>query len=339
MIKIGIIGSTGYAGHELVKRLVGHPEVEIIFLSSNSYENQGFSEVYPALKGVVDNVLIHSEKAIDKFDEIDVLFTALPHGLSFNYVRQAYEAGIKVIDLGADFRLNDKEIFEHWYKTKHLCENLLDSAVYGLPELWKDKIQSSQIVANPGCYTTASILALAPALKFGLVDPYSIVIDAKSGITGGGRKTDLSLMFAECNESVKAYGIASHRHTPEIEQELSKAYGERINVTFTPHLIPMQRGILATCYGTLPAFSTEEEIYSIYRAFYKNAPFVRIRQEYLETRFVKDTNFCDISIRIDIRTKRLIVTSSLDNLVKGAAGQAIQNMNILFGFDEKEGLM
>lgn len=339
MIKAGIIGSTGYAGHELVRILANHSYVELAFLSSNSYENQVYSDVYPELKGVSDHVLMHSEKSMEKISDIDVLFTALPHGLSFHYVKKAYESGIKVIDLGADFRLNDKEIFEHWYKTKHLCEDLLESAVYGLPELWKDQIKSSQIVANPGCYTTASILALAPALKYGLIDPFSIIIDAKSGVTGAGRKTDLSLMFAECNESIKAYGIASHRHTPEIEQELSKAYGERLNITFTPHLIPMQRGILATCYGSLPTFCTEDEIYKIYREFYKEAPFIRIRDEYNETRFVKGTNFCDISIRVDIRGKKLIVTSAIDNLVKGAAGQAVQNMNLLFGFEEREGLV
>jgi len=339
MIKVGIIGSTGYAGKELVKILLNHPEANIVFLSSNSFDKKKFSNVYPEFEGIMDDILIHSEKAADKFSDIDVLFTALPHGLSFNFVSQAYESGIKVIDLGADFRLKDKEIFEHWYKTKHICESLLDKAVYGLPELWKDKIHAAQIIANPGCYTTAGILALAPALKYGLVDPYSIVIDAKSGITGAGRKANPSLMFAECNESLKAYGIASHRHTPEIEQELSQVYGDRIYVTFTPHLIPMQRGILATCYGNLPTFCTQDEVYSLYREFYKNAPFIRIRGEFVETRFVKGTNFCDINLRIDIRTKRLIVTSSIDNLVKGAAGQAVQNMNILFGLNEEEGLL
>ncbi len=338
MIKTGIIGSTGYAGKELVKILADHPEADIVFLSSNSFDNRKFSDVYPEFKGIMDDILIHTEKASEKFSDIDILFTALPHGLSFNFVRQAYEYGIKVIDLGADFRLKDTDIFEHWYKTKHICKDLLDKAVYGLPELWKDKIKNSQIIANPGCYTTAGILALAPALKYGLIDPYSIVIDAKSGITGAGRKIDLSLMFAECNESLKAYGIASHRHTPEIEQELSQVYGDQVYVTFTPHLIPMQRGILSTCYASLPAFCTQDEVYSLYREFYKDSPFIRIREEFVETRFVKDTNFCDISLRIDIRTKRLIVTSSIDNLVKGAAGQAVQNMNILFGLNEMEGL-
>lgn len=339
MIKAGVIGATGYAGQELVKRLSIHREVEIIFLCSNSHHGKMFSDVYPHFKSYIDVELVSTEEAIKRFMDIDILFTALPHGTSFEFVQKATNSGIKVVDLGADFRLNDKDLFEQWYKTPHKADHLLEKAVYGLPELWKDSIKTAQIVANPGCYTTASILALAPALKYQIIDPYSIVIDAKSGVTGAGRKADLSLILPECSESVKAYSIASHRHTPEIEQELSKVYTDSIYITFTPHLIPMQRGILATCYANLPMFYSEENVYTMYRDFYKDAPFIRIREDLLETRFVKDSNYCDISIKIDIRTRRLIVTSALDNLVKGASGQAIQNMNIMFGLDEKEGLV
>ena len=215
----------------------------------------------------------------------------------------------------------------------------MNKAVYGLPELWKSSIKNAQVIANPGCYTTAGILALVPALKHKIIDPKHIIIDAKSGVTGAGRKPDVSLLLTECSESIKAYGIASHRHTPEIEQELSLVYGDSVKITFTPHLIPMQRGILATCYAYLNEAHTLEGLYAIYKDFYKDQPFVRVREDLLETRFVKDTNLCDISIRMDTRTNQLIITSALDNLIKGASGQAVQNMNLLFGLDENHGLM
>lgn len=338
MIKAGIVGATGYAGQELTQLLYRHPEVKIIYLSSNSYAGQKFSDVYPHYKGFIDFTLIKPSEAMDRMSELDIIFTALPHGTSFDYAAKALEAGIKIVDLGADFRLDDIDIFEKWYKTEHLAKNLIDKAVYGLPELWKEDIKKSQLIANPGCYTTASILALSPALKHKLIDPSSIIVDAKSGVTGAGRKPNISLMLAECGESVKAYGIASHRHTPEIEQELSKVFGDKLNLTFTPHLMPMQKGILATCYATLNTSVEEADIYNYYKTFYSDAPFVRIREGLLETRFVKDTNYCDISIKVDNRNKRLVVTSAIDNLIKGASGQAVQNMNLIFGLDEKEGL-
>lgn len=339
MIKTGIIGATGYAGQELVKLLFHHSQAELFFLSSNSYHDKRFSDIYPHFRGIIDNILIHPSEAVKRLHEIDVLFTALPHGTSFDYVSEAIKAGIKVIDLGADFRLHDQDTFESWYKTSHKAPDLLSKAVYGLPELWKSAIKDAQIVANPGCYTTASILALVPALKHKIIDSKSIIIDAKSGVSGAGRKPDVSLLLTECSESIKAYGIASHRHTPEIEQELSFAYNDSVKVTFTPHLIPMQKGILATSYAYLNKAYSLEDVYAIYKDFYQDAPFVRVREDLLETRFVKDTNLCDISIRIDTRTNRLIVTSALDNLIKGASGQAVQNMNLLFELDENHGLM
>lgn len=339
MIKIGIIGATGYAGQELVKFLFHHSQAELVFLASNSYSGKNFSDIYPHFKGLIDNQLVHPTQAIEMFTDIDVLFTALPHGTSFKFVSKAVEVGVKVIDLGADFRLHDQSVFESWYKTTHEAPALLDKAVYGLPELWKSEIKNSQVIANPGCYTTASILALIPALKHSMINPEYIIIDAKSGVTGAGRKPDVSLLLTECSESIKAYSIGSHRHTPEIEQELSSVYGDSVKVTFTPHLIPMQRGILSTCYAYLNSEYTLDDVYSVYKDFYKNEPFVRVREDLLETRFVKNSNFCDISIRIDARTRRVIITSALDNLVKGASGQAIQNMNLLFNLDETHGLL
>lgn len=339
MIKTGIIGATGYAGKELVQLLYHHTQAELVFLSSNSYHGKAFSDIYPHFKGFIDDTLIHPQAAIENFKKIDILFTALPHGTSFNYVTEAIAAGIKVVDLGADFRLHDQQVFEDWYKTSHTAPNLLDKAVYGLPELRKTSIKDAQVIANPGCYTTASILALAPALNHKIIDPNSIIVDAKSGATGAGRKPNVSLLLTECNESIKAYGIASHRHTPEIEQELSLVHGSSIKISFTPHLVPMERGILATCYGFLSQDITLEALYKIYKEFYKDQPFIRIREDLLETRFVKNTNLCDISIRVDQRTNRVIITSALDNLIKGASGQAVQNMNILFGLDEKHGLL
>ncbi|MFA5527776.1 MAG: N-acetyl-gamma-glutamyl-phosphate reductase [Peptostreptococcales bacterium] len=357
MIRVGIIGATGYAGAELVKLLHDHPEVQLSFLCSNSYSSQKFSDIYPHFKYRIDQVLIDTESALSEMRNIDVLFTALPHGTSFPFAKEALKNNVKFIDLGADFRLHDGDTFEAWYQVRHEAREFLSKSVYGLPELHKEAIKNTDILANPGCYTTASILALYPALKEKLIDPQSIIIDAKSGVTGAGRKADISLLLTECSESIKAYSIGSHRHTPEIEQELSLAAGKSIALTFTPHLIPMQRGILATCYGTIsPSYmdfiensassygyqdSYEQllqRIYELYYDFYKDAAFVRVRDDVLETRFVKDTNYCDISIRIDSRTHRLIITSALDNLVKGASGQAIQNMNIMFGLDEKIGL-
>lgn len=339
MIKAGIIGATGYAGQQLASLLVNHPEAEIKFVSSNSYAGQLFSDIYPQFYKILDMPLLSTEEAKAAMGDVDVVFTALPNGLVFELAQLALEKGIKIIDFSADFRLDDPDVYEEWYKTEHTAKDLISKQVYGLAELWRDKIKGADLIANPGCYTTASILAISALLREdGLVDTDHIIIDAKSGITGSGRKKDISLLYAEAGESVKAYGIAHHRHTPEIEQELSKVAGKEIQVQFTPHLMPMKRGILATIYVDLKKDVTEEDLYAVYEKYYGDENFIRIRRGMCETRFVVETNFCDISVRVDQRTHRAIITSCIDNMVKGAAGQAVQNMNAAFGLEETAGL-
>ena len=339
MIKAGIIGATGYAGQQLASLLVNHPEAEIKFVSSNSYAGQLFSDIYPQFYKILDMPLLSTEEAKAAMGDVDVVFTALPNGLVFELAQLALEKGIKIIDFSADFRLDDPEVYEEWYKTEHTAKDLISKQVYGLAELWRDKIKGADLIANPGCYTTASILAISALLREdGLVDTDHIIIDAKSGITGSGRKKDISLLYAEAGESVKAYGIAHHRHTPEIEQELSKVAGKEIQVQFTPHLMPMKRGILATIYVDLKKDVTEDDLYAVYEKYYGDENFIRIRRGMCETRFVVGTNFCDISVRVDQRTHRAIITSCIDNMVKGAAGQAVQNMNAAFGLEETAGL-
>ena len=337
MIKAGIIGATGYAGSELVRILMNHKDVKFSYLASHSYAGKSFSDIYPYFKGRVDYVLEEDdlEKAAEKSD---VVFLALPHGLASKAVTADVLAKCIVIDLGADFRLHDKEVYEEWYKVEHHGEALLEEAVYGLPELHRSLIRNARLIANPGCYTTCSILTMYPLLKNHLVDPGTIIIDAKSGTSGAGRSEKTANLFCEVNESIKAYGVASHRHTPEIEQELSIAYGKDIRLDFTPHLIPMQRGILATCYAKLAAGVSEAEIREAYHGAYDDEPFVRLVDYLPETRFVKGSNYADISFRINSRTGSIIAIGAIDNLVKGAAGQAVENMNIVFGLDEMSGL-
>lgn len=339
MIKAGIIGATGYAGQQLASLIANHPEAEIGYVSSNSYAGQLFSDVYPHFLNIVDLPLISTEDAVKAIPDVDVVFTALPNGLSFDIARAALDAGKKIIDFGADFRLDDYKTYEKWYKTDHRAKELIKDQVYGLPELWREKIKKARLIGNPGCYTTASILALSPLLREEeLIDEKHIIIDAKSGITGSGRKGDVSLIYSEAGESVKAYGIANHRHTPEIEQELSKAAGRDIAVQFTPHLMPMKRGIFATIYAELKKPVTTEDLYGVYEKYYGNEFFVRLRRGFNETRFVVGTNYCDISVRVDERTNRAIISSCIDNMIKGAAGQALQNMNIICGLEETMGL-
>ncbi len=339
MIKAGVIGATGYAGQQLTGLLVNHPQAEVAFVSSNSYAGQKFSDVYPQFYRVLDQTLLSTEEAMQAMDGVDVVFTALPNGLVFDIAQKAMEKNVKLIDFSADFRLDDAQVYEKWYKTEHTAKHLIRQQVYGLPELWRDRIKGARLIANPGCYTTASILAVSALLREeGLIDPDRIIIDAKSGITGSGRKKDISLLYAEAGESVKAYGIANHRHTPEIEQELSKVAGREICLQFTPHLMPMKRGILATIYVDLQKDVTEKDLYQVYEKYYGAEPFVRIRRGMCETRFVVGTNFCDISVRVDPRTHRAVITSCIDNMMKGAAGQALQNMNIICGLKETAGL-
>ncbi|QEK10940.1 N-acetyl-gamma-glutamyl-phosphate reductase [Crassaminicella thermophila] len=338
MIKVGIIGSTGYAGQQLVWLLHRHRETKIVFLSSYNYAGLPFSNVYPEYYQFIQDLCIDIHTVEKKLSSIDLLFIALPHGKSFAITKKALDLGVKVIDLGADFRLKNTTTYKKWYGLNHELPEFLSTSVYGLPEINKKDIKKANLIANPGCYPTASILALAPLLKHKIIDPNSIIIDAKSGVSGAGRKANVATLFAECNESIKAYGVGCHRHTPEIEQEVSNIYGQDILLSFTPHLIPMNRGILATCYGSLVEKISQEDLYKIYEDFYKDGYFIRIRKEIPQTKWVKGTNLCDIGICIDERTDRVIIVSAIDNLIKGAAGQAIQNMNIMFDIEETEGL-
>ncbi|PJI09658.1 MULTISPECIES: N-acetyl-gamma-glutamyl-phosphate reductase [Clostridium] len=338
MINVGIVGATGYAGEVLTWLLNNHPNVNLVFLASHSYGNTAFSSTYCNFKNIIENLCIDDSEVENNLNKIDILFTALPSGKTFSIVQKAVKAGVKVIDLGADYRLKSAETYETWYHIKHECKELLKNSVYGLPEICKDKIKTANLVANPGCYPTASSLALIPLLHHKLIEPNSIIIDAKSGVSGAGRKASTNNLFIECNDSVKAYGVAGHRHTPEIEQTLSSVAKENITLTFTPHLIPMSRGILSVCYSNLKETLALNKVYDIYKEFYTNNHFIRIIDDLPETRWVKGSNYCDIAIRIDKRTNRIIVLSAIDNLMKGAASQAVQNMNIMYNLDEKTGI-
>ena len=338
MIKVGILGATGYAGQQLVWILRNHPQCEIIFLNSHNYTETQYCEVYNNYYELVEDVCINLEEAESKLPLIDVLFIALPHGKSFDIVKKALVQGIKVVDLGADYRLKSAEVYKKWYGLEHEYKKALNDASYGLVELNRESIKKASLVANPGCYPTASILSLCPLLKHEMINPDSIIIDAKSGITGAGRTANISNLFTECNDSVKAYSIGSHRHTPEIEQELSNIYEEDITLSFTPHLIPMNRGILTTCYAKLNNQINTEELKEIYKSFYKDEYFVKIIENLPETRWVRGSNLCHIGMRVDSRTNRVIIVAAIDNLIKGAAGQAVQNMNVMFNLKETTGL-
>jgi N-acetyl-gamma-glutamyl-phosphate reductase len=338
MIKAGIAGATGYAGEQLVWILHNHPNVCIEFYNSHNYANIQISELYGNFAGFIEDKCVDMEETMKRLEKIDVLFIALPHGKSFELTKEALSLGVKVIDLGADFRINSKDEYEAWYRVKHELPELLNEAVYGLTELNREKVKECRVLANPGCYPTATILGLAPLLKNKLIDTKSIIIDAKSGVSGAGRSANIANLFTEVNESIKAYGAASHRHTPEIEQELGKLAGEKLVVSFTPHLVPMNRGILSTCYSNLKSELNTEEVLNLYKEFYKNNYFVKVIDGLPETRWVRGSNLCHIGVKVDKRTNRVIVVSVIDNLVKGAAGQAVQNMNVMFGFKETEGL-
>jgi N-acetyl-gamma-glutamyl-phosphate reductase len=338
MAKAGIIGSTGYAGQQLLKLLSNHPEAEIVFLSSHNYSDKMYSSVYESYLGIRDDVCIDNKYAGELLTKIDILFLAMPAGESFDLVRKALSLRVKVIDIGSDYRLNSADEYESWYGKKHEYSEILSEAVYGMPELNREKIKKASIIANPGCYPTAAILGLAPLVKNAVINTSSIIVDAKSGVSGAGRSASIANIFTEVNENFKAYKVGNHRHIPEIEQELSKLAGFGFNITFTPHLVPMNRGILSTIYGDIKDKISEEEIFDIYRNFYRDEPFIRIKKDMPETRWVRGSNFCDISFKIDKRTNRIIVISAIDNLMKGAAGTAVHNMNLMFGFDEKTGI-
>lgn len=338
MIKVGILGATGYAGQQLVWILRNHPQCEIVFLNSHNYAKARYDEIYNNYYELIEDSCINMEESISKLSLIDVLFIALPHGKSFDIVKKALAKGIKVIDLGADYRLKSAEVYKKWYGLEHEYKEMLKNSSYGLVELNRENIKKSSLIANPGCYPTASILSLAPLLKLGMINPETIIIDAKSGITGAGRTANISNLFTECNDSVKAYGVGSHRHTPEIEQELSSISGENIILSFTPHLIPMNRGILTTCYAKLNQQIDSEELKGIYKSFYKDDYFVKITEKLPETRWVRGSNFCHIGVSVDNRTNRAVIVTAIDNLIKGAAGQAVQNMNVMLNLKETEGL-
>lgn len=339
MLKVGIVGGTGYTGQELVRMLYSHPEVKIEGILTRSYAEEKFADIYSNLKGFTD---IICEEFEDRsiINRSDVIITALPHSLSAPIVMEAYHKGKKVVDLGADFRFSNVEVYKSWYKVKHPCPELLKEAVYAIPEINRDEIKNAIIVGNPGCYPTCSILSIAPLLTEDFIDEHSIIIDAKTGVSGAGRSLKLGSHFCECNESIKAYGVAGHRHLPEIEEQLTKISGKNVTASFTPHLVPMNRGILTTIYASLKKDVSLEELYQVYREFYRNEYFVRImeKDKMPETRQVRNSNFCDIGIAVDEHAGKVIVCGVIDNLVKGASGQAIQNMNIICGLPEIMGL-
>ena len=337
MIKVGIIGATGYAGSELVRLITQHPKAELVTMTSQSYAGQEYKEVYSNYSHL--DYVCEEEHIEEMAEKCDVIFLALPHGVASKKINADILSKTKIIDLGADFRIQDVDVYEKWYTT-HYSKDILPEAVYGLCEINRDKIKGKRIVANPGCYTSCSILSLYPLVKEGMIDLSSIIIDAKSGATGAGRGLSLGNHYCELNESVKAYKVASHRHTPEIEEQLSIAAGQDIVLNFTPHLIPMDRGILATCYATLNKKYTYDDIRKAYEKHYGNEHFIRLTKEgvFPETKWVKGSNFVDIGFTVDERTNRVIVIGALDNLFKGAAGQAVQNMNIIMGIEEITGI-
>lgn len=341
MMNVGIVGATGFAGAELIRILLNHKNVKISAISSHSFEGEKFSSVYPMYANLFDDVLVSQNEVIEKSD---VVFAALPHGLSEDLAIDTDKWGRLFIDLGADFRLEDESEYEEWYKGEYKEKYLHKKSVYSIPELHRQKIQNHKIIANPGCYPTATSLALAPALKAGIIETTGIVVDAKSGITGAGRNPSQSTHFATFNESFTAYKIGSHRHTPEIEQVLSEEAGEKLKLIFTPHLIPINRGILASCYGRISDKVQKtgiiDIIRDIYKKSYENEHFIRVLDgdKVPDVKNVRYTNMCEINVFCDERTRTFVAVSAIDNMVKGAAGQAIQNMNIACGFDEKEGL-
>lgn len=339
MIKVGIIGATGYAGGELVRILMGHKDAEIKWYGSRSYVDQKYADVYRNMFQIVDAKCM-DDNMEELADQVDVIFTATPQGLCASLVNEEILSKTKIIDLSADFRLKDVNVYEEWYKIEHKAPQYIDEAVYGLCEINRDLVKSARIVANPGCYTTCSILTAYPLAKEGLIDMSTLIIDAKSGTSGAGRGAKLPNLYCEVNENIKAYGVATHRHTPEIEEQLGYASGEKVVLNFTPHLVPMNRGILATEYATLKKKVTYEEVKAVYDQYYAKEKFVRVmdRDVCPETKWVEGSNYVDIGFKIDPRTNRIIMMGAIDNLVKGAAGQAVQNMNLLFGLPEDEGL-
>jgi len=334
-LRASIFGGTGYTGIELVRLLLTHPNVEIYQITSRNDKGKRVDEIYPSLRGLLDNVLISPEEA--DFKNLDIIFFATPNGVAMDFANDLIADGKIVIDLAADFRIKDQAVWEKWYGMKHKSPDLINEAVYGLPEINRNSIKKAKLIANPGCYPTAIQLALIPLLKMKLINPINIIADAKSGISGAGRNSELKLLKSEADEDFRAYGIGGHRHLPEIEENLSKICDDDVKLTFVPHLVPMIRGIHVTIYVEC---EKEFEAQSVFDQFYANEPFVDIMQANMSpnTKSVRASNFCRISFHKEKNTNKLIIFSVIDNLVKGAAGQAIQNMNIIFDFPENAGI-
>lgn len=339
MIKAGIMGATGYAGGELARLLLQRDDVEITWYGSKSYVDQKYASVFKNMVQFVNDACMDDNMEA-LAEQADVIFTATPQGVCASLMNETVLSKAKVIDLSADYRIKDVAVYEKWYNIEHKTPEYIQEAVYGLPEINRDKIKDARLIANPGCYPTCSFLSVYPLVKEGLIDPNTVIIDAKSGTSGAGRGAKVDNLYCEVNESIKAYGVGVHRHTPEIEEQLSLVAGKPVTISFTPHLVPMNRGILVTAYGTLLKSVTYEEVKAIYDKYYENEYFVRVlgRDEAPQTKWVEGSNFVDVNFKIDPRTNRVVMMGAMDNLVKGAAGQAIQNMNIMFGLPENQGL-
>ena len=338
-MKVGIIGATGYAGAELARLLLQREDVELVWYGSRSYVGEDFSSIYRNMSHLTDE-LCQDDDMAKLADMADVIFTATPQGLCASLVNENILSKVKIIDLSADFRIKDVATYEKWYGIEHKSPQFIEEAVYGLCEINREDVKNARLVANPGCYTTCSILTAYPLAKEGIIDMSTLIIDAKSGTSGAGRSAKVANLYCEVNENMKAYGVATHRHTPEIEEQLGYASGENVVLNFTPHLVPMNRGILATEYAKLTKDVTYDEVKAIYDKYYANEKFIRVLEKDVcpETKWVEGSNYVDINFKIDPRTNRIIMMGAIDNLVKGAAGQAVQNMNLMFGLKESEGL-
>lgn len=340
MIKVGIIGATGYAGAELVRLLLGHREAEIVWYGSRSYVDERYAKIYQNMFQLVDAKCMEDNME-EMASKVDVIFTATPQGLCASLLNEDILKKVKIVDLSADFRIKDVKVYEKWYGIEHKAPQFIEEAIYGLCEVNREAVKKARIVANPGCYPTCSFLSVYPLVKEGLIEPNTLIIDAKSGTSGAGRGAKVDNLFCEVNENIKAYGVAGHRHTPEIEEQLSLAAKKEVVINFTPHLVPMQRGILVTAYASLTREVSYEELKEVYDRYYQDEYFARVLEKDVcpQTRWVEGSNFVDVNFKIDKRTNRVIMMGAMDNLVKGAAGQAVQNMNLMFGCEEAEGLL
>ena len=350
-VNVAIVGASGFSGEELISRLLQHPHAKLVAVTSRQYAGQTLAQVFPnfASNPVADTLQFVEPNTASLAEAAEVVFLALPHGVAAEFAKPLIDAKIKVIDLSADFRLDDAKVYEEFYGSPHPVPSLLEKSVYGMPELYREAIRNSHLIASPGCYPTSILLPTVPLLRAGLVKPTGIIADSLSGVSGAGRKASVQFLFSECNESLRPYNIPKHRHLSEIEQELSKVAGNKVTIQFTPHLVPVTRGILSTLYlAPTEKFETEDEeaalgkkIYDCFTAAYADEPFIRLLPEGTlpDTKHVTQTNYLDLAWRLDRRTGRLIVMSAIDNLVKGASGQAVQNFNIICGFNETTGLI